>query len=192
MDGLIPGGFADAVVLDAFAGSGALGIEALSRGARHAVLCELARPAQKALKRAIDQLGVGDKATLVALDCFAATTPAVLASAARRAAAHQPLSSVGATGGASEAYDAVFLDPPYQTSPAQVGELVCRLVEGGCVREGCVLSYEQAAARRLGDEDAAAWLTAIAEKSGGWLIMERRKTYGTRALDYFRYAAHLD
>ena len=39
------GGFEEAVVLDAFAGSGALGLEALSRGAERAVFCEMDRNA---------------------------------------------------------------------------------------------------------------------------------------------------
>ena len=49
--------FADAVVLDAFAGTGALGLEALSRGAAEAVFIESDRDALPALRRNVASLG---------------------------------------------------------------------------------------------------------------------------------------
>ena len=58
----------EARVLDLYAGSGALGIEALSRGALEAVFVERARPALKALGRNLDELGLRDKAAVVAVD----------------------------------------------------------------------------------------------------------------------------
>src|SRR5271169_6557985 len=51
-----------ASVLDLFAGSGALGLEALSRGAEHAVLVERAAPAWAAIEANIAALGVPDEA----------------------------------------------------------------------------------------------------------------------------------
>lgn len=51
-------------VLDLFAGSGALGLEALSRGAAHATLVELAAPSLAAIRTNVDALGVGDRVTL--------------------------------------------------------------------------------------------------------------------------------
>jgi 16S rRNA (guanine966-N2)-methyltransferase len=57
-----------AVVVDAFAGSGALAFEALSRGARRAYLLEEARPAARAIEANIRALGLGDAATLLAGD----------------------------------------------------------------------------------------------------------------------------
>jgi 16S rRNA (guanine966-N2)-methyltransferase len=57
-----------AVVLDAFAGSGALGLEALSRGARHAVFFERDRAALVALRANIAACGAGDRAELLAQD----------------------------------------------------------------------------------------------------------------------------
>ena len=51
-------GFDDAVVLDAFAGSGALGLEALSRGARCVQFCERAGEALKALNANVAALGL--------------------------------------------------------------------------------------------------------------------------------------
>src|SRR5437660_10991620 len=48
-------------VLDAFAGSGALGLEALSRGAGHAVFCETAPLALRALRANVERLGYRDR-----------------------------------------------------------------------------------------------------------------------------------
>lgn len=56
---------ADAKVLDAFAGSGSVGIEALSRGASHVTFIERDRIAQKVIADNIALLGVGSKSKLI-------------------------------------------------------------------------------------------------------------------------------
>lgn len=62
----------DADVVDLFAGSGALGIEALSRGARHATFVERDRRALAALQTNLSALGVGaDRGRVVAGDALA-------------------------------------------------------------------------------------------------------------------------
>jgi 16S rRNA (guanine966-N2)-methyltransferase len=53
------------VVLDLYAGSGALGIEALSRGARRAVFVESNRAALDCLRRNVNELGVGDACRVI-------------------------------------------------------------------------------------------------------------------------------
>jgi 16S rRNA (guanine966-N2)-methyltransferase len=53
-------------VLDLYAGSGALGIEALSRGASSAVFVESARPALICLRENLEKLGVGSSSTVLA------------------------------------------------------------------------------------------------------------------------------
>jgi 16S rRNA (guanine966-N2)-methyltransferase len=55
----------DVTVLDLFAGSGALGIEALSRGARHCTFVEPARPALAALRANLASTGLAAQATVV-------------------------------------------------------------------------------------------------------------------------------
>lgn len=55
-------------VLDLFAGTGAMGIEALSRGAAHCVFVESDRAALAVLRRNIDALGLADRSTVVAGD----------------------------------------------------------------------------------------------------------------------------
>lgn len=61
----------DAVVLDLYAGSGALGIEALSRGAERCTFVERDRGALKALRANLDSLGLNDRATIVTSDVLA-------------------------------------------------------------------------------------------------------------------------
>jgi 16S rRNA (guanine966-N2)-methyltransferase len=85
-------------VLDLFAGSGALGIEALSRGAARAVFVEYAPQALAALRSNIEALGIGrDRAEVRAIDARVA---------ARTARAR------------AEKYDLVFVDPPYRQADA--------------------------------------------------------------------------
>jgi 16S rRNA (guanine966-N2)-methyltransferase len=63
----ILGNVSDLRVLDLYAGSGALGIEALSRGARSAVFVESARPALTCLRENLSKLGVEAVSTTLAL-----------------------------------------------------------------------------------------------------------------------------
>lgn len=82
------------VVLDLFAGSGALGLEALSRGATRTVFVERDRRALAALRSNVAALGLADDQARV--------RPGDAGRLARDAVAH------------AEAYDLVFLDPPYR------------------------------------------------------------------------------
>lgn len=68
----------DARVLDLFAGSGALGLEALSRGARHVTFVELNPASLRALQQNISELGVDGSTTVHRADAlrFAERTPA--------------------------------------------------------------------------------------------------------------------
>ena len=85
--------FADRPVLDAFAGTGAFGLEALSRGAGAAAFIEEGRDALRVLRRNITALGEEDRAQIVAGD---ATRPP-----------RAPFASALA-----------FLDPPYKSGLA--------------------------------------------------------------------------
>ena len=86
-----PGAAEDATVLDLFAGSGAMGLEALSRGAARATFVESDREACRAINGNLDKLGL-EGATVLCQDALAAL----------RADAR------GAT-----RYDLVLIDPPY-------------------------------------------------------------------------------
>lgn len=61
----------DARFLDLFAGSGSLGLEAISRGARHATFVERAAPALRTLRANIRKLGAEEQATVVRGDALA-------------------------------------------------------------------------------------------------------------------------
>ncbi|WP_437674740.1 16S rRNA (guanine(966)-N(2))-methyltransferase RsmD [Sorangium sp. So ce131] len=61
------GDVTDALVCDLYAGTGALGIEALSRGARRAVFVDSGRPALAALRENLAALGLGEAARVVPL-----------------------------------------------------------------------------------------------------------------------------
>lgn len=82
-------------VLDLFAGSGALGLEALSRGASSATFVELNPPSLRALEQNITTLGVGDSVTVHRGD-------------AMRYAERLP----------AGAFDVVLADPPYSMDHA--------------------------------------------------------------------------
>lgn len=64
------GRFDDLEGLDLFSGSGALGLEALSRGAAHVTFVENARAALRVIEANIEQLGVAESCTVVADDVF--------------------------------------------------------------------------------------------------------------------------
>jgi 16S rRNA (guanine966-N2)-methyltransferase len=66
-----------ATVLDLFAGTGALGIEALSRGAAHATFVESHRAALTSIRTNLDATGFTDRATVVAADATRAELPSV-------------------------------------------------------------------------------------------------------------------
>jgi 16S rRNA (guanine966-N2)-methyltransferase len=98
---LLPG----ATVLDAFAGSGALGLEARSRGAAHVTLVEQDRRALVALRRNVDTVALG-------------ATDVVAGDVLRMAA-------TGRLAGAP--FDLVLLDPPYALTEDELARLLADL-----------------------------------------------------------------
>ena len=89
---ILAGGLEDAVVLDLFAGTGSLGIEALSRGAATAVFVDKAPQAIKALTRNTCSCSLEEQSTILKRDVLRGLNF---------------LKSIG------PAFDLVFIDPPY-------------------------------------------------------------------------------
>lgn len=100
----------DAVVLDLWAGSGSLAIEALSRGARRAVLVERDRAALAVLRDNLAVCGFADRARVVADDVAAF--------------AQRP---------GEGPVDVVFADPPYATATEHVWTVLGRLRAAGAL-----------------------------------------------------------
>lgn len=114
------GGFEGQVVLDAFSGSGALGLEAVSRGASFAQLCEQDANAVKAIQKNI-------KAVRATRQQVALRRGDVLTSPP-----HAPM----------RPYTLVFLDPPYALDPAKVFAMLDLLGESGSLASDCFVTYE--------------------------------------------------
>lgn len=70
---LLRGHFEDQAILDCFAGSGSIGLEALSRGASHCLFVEQSRVCAKTLSANIETLGVKDRCDIVIGDALSPT-----------------------------------------------------------------------------------------------------------------------
>ncbi len=122
---ILAGALSGARVLDLYAGSGALGLEALSRGAESGTFVELNPASLRALEANIAALGVGERASVRRGDAlrFAARLPAA-------------------------AFDVVLADPPYARDDA--ARLVALFRRTPFAR---ILSVEHRAGERLDGDD---------------------------------------
>jgi 16S rRNA (guanine966-N2)-methyltransferase len=117
---------ADARVLDLFAGTGALGIEAVSRGAAFALFVDNGTEARALLRNNVEALGLGGVTKVYRRD------------ATNLGAAH-PM----------EPFSLVFLDPPYRMKLAE--KALASLRDGGWLAPGALIVVEEA-----GDAEFAA------------------------------------
>jgi 16S rRNA (guanine966-N2)-methyltransferase len=109
--------------LDLFAGTGAIGFEAASRGAARVVCVEAHRETAAAIEEAAQELGIGDRVTVMA------------------APVERALYRVEGP------FDLVYLDPPYANDvPLQIFRL---LLERSLLAPGALVVYEHAAKRIL-------------------------------------------
>ncbi len=162
-----------ALVLDAFAGSGALGLEALSRGAARVVFCEKARPAQQVIRENVAACGVAKQVSLY------------------RGAAEEALRRWGAGSRGQDndpnnnsegnifdysyepaefGFDLVLLDPPY--NKGHIAAIEPLLLQLGLLRPGAVVMLETA---RKSPELF----------SGDLWQLYKAKTYGDTAVYYY-------
>lgn len=113
--------------LDLFAGSGALGLEALSRGAAFCDFYDTQRPAIDALRGAVEMLGAADVAAVHAGDALAFD-------------------------GHGSTWDVVFLDPPFDADLADTA--IERLLATGALAPGALLYLEHPAERAAAPGEA--------------------------------------
>jgi 16S rRNA (guanine966-N2)-methyltransferase len=112
----------DANVLDLYAGSGALAIEALSRGAHRAVLVDRDRAALSAIRANVDVLSLQSTTRVVAQDV---------------------VQFLGGSAPAEAPFDLVFADPPYETDDETVTAVLTALGEPGWLAPDALVSVER-------------------------------------------------
>ncbi len=106
-------------ILDLFAGTGALGLEALSRGAAHVTFVDDGRTAQSLIRKNIDLTRSADRTGLIRRDA----------------------TRLGENPGAP--YDLIFLDPPYGKGLGQ--KALAAAVSGGWVAQNALIVWEESA-----------------------------------------------
>jgi 16S rRNA (guanine966-N2)-methyltransferase len=112
---------AGARVLDLFAGTGAVGLEALSRGAREAVLVESGRRARGVLERNVASVGLpGARIVTRPVGAFLTDAP-------------------------DEPFDLVFADPPYAFADADLARILDALGAPGWLVSDAILVLERSA-----------------------------------------------
>jgi 16S rRNA (guanine966-N2)-methyltransferase len=117
----IAGPLDGARVLDLYAGSGAVGLEALSRGAGHVLLVEQGARAVRVIRENIEAIGL----------------PGAVLAADR-------VERVLGRGPDGDRYDLVFADPPYALADAAVERVLSLLAEGGWLAPGALVIVERA------------------------------------------------
>lgn len=108
-------------VLDLFAGSGSLGLEALSRGADKAVFVDRGREPVRVIEENMDNLGMKGRGVVVRSE--------VLEYLNREKHPEAP-------------FDLIFIDPPFRIDVAYREEILRRLAEGGFLNPSAVVVVE--------------------------------------------------
>jgi len=135
----IVGSLAGARVLDLYAGSGAVGLEALSRGAEHVLLVEHGARAVRVIRQNIEAIGL--PGAVVAAD----RVERVLARGPATAGSQDGPAPAGSQDGtARDRYDVVFADPPYAMPGAEVARMLIALAERGWLAPGALVIVERA------------------------------------------------
>lgn len=138
-----------ASVLDLYAGTGAMAIEALSRGAARAVLVERDRLAAAVCRRNIERTGFAGRARVVegAVERFLADPPPPEAP-----------------------FHLVCCDPPYDLDDAGITGVLERLAEKGWLVPGATIVVERSAGRDVGAIPAT-WQPRLARTYGDTLVV---------------------
>lgn len=129
----LTGSLDGARVLDLYAGSGAVGLEALSRGAEHVLLVESGPRAARVIQDNIEAIG------LAGAELVTDRVERVLARGPAR------------SGEGSGRYDVVFADPPYALAGDEVSAMLQMLSDHGWLAPGALVIVERAT--RSGEVD---------------------------------------
>ena len=146
---------ADSVFLDLFAGSGAIGIEAISEGARFSVFVEKNPVALRVIKQNIKMLGIENQALVIKQDVL------------------NFIKSPFSFESFKEKFDFVFLDPPYASKLA--GQTMQALVNFSFLKSDSIIIAEHFGSEALPDE----------LKGTNSLKKFREKKYGKIAVSYY-------
>ena len=108
-------------VLDLYAGSGAVGLEALSRGAEHVLLVESGARAARVIRDNIEAIGLPGAEVVT-----------------------DRVARVLARGPGDDRYDVVFADPPYALASGEVSAMLAALQDRGWLAPGALVIVERA------------------------------------------------
>lgn len=114
---IIQGEIEGTQILDVFAGSGAIGLELLSRGAKRAVLCDKSKEAIQIIKKNIEKTHMQEKAEVYNLDF------------------EQLIEKIK-----NQKFDIIYIDPPYATD--FVRKTIDKVFENRLVKEGTKIIIE--------------------------------------------------
>jgi len=142
----ILGSLAGLRVLDVFAGSGALGLEALSRGAGHATFIEASRPAADLIKSNASELALPTVAVMVTKAELLTSSPPV-----------------------SGPFDLVLADPPYDLPNQAIERLLGQLLYNGWLSLDCLVVLERSS--RQAEPHWPAGLRYIRNRSYGETVL---------------------
>ena len=150
----------DARVLDLFAGTGAYGLEALSRGARRCTFVEKHHACVAAIRDNLQKTHLAENAVVVSADAFAFVDRELPA---------------------SEPFDLIFIDPPYRFSQdssagSKMAKLMAGLATPGVLAAEGIIILEHAST------------AAVSEQIGPLRCYDRRN-YGTTAVSFFGLAS---
>lgn len=142
----------DSHFLDLFAGSGAMGIEALSRGAAHATFVEENKHAVRCIKENLELLGIQESATVIMKEATLA------------------LKLLEKT---KSVFTLIYIDPPYELDAFPI----LKLIDSGTIlaKGGVIFLEEKAPSKIKGEKESFAHLKWIEERKFGTTVLNQFK-----------------
>ena len=132
----------EATVLDLFAGSGAIGLEMLSRGAKKAILCDKSKEAIGIIKKNIQKTHMEEKVELYNID-FKECIEKV----------------------SKEKFDIIYIDPPYETN--FIEKSLEKIIEKNIIQENGIIILETDDEKRIKKEIEKINVAIIDERKYG-------------------------